>query len=84
MKEQASQGETETLLIFPRSPAASRTDPLTEGLEQATVGRPHSEGPSCSHIADRTGRQQGLQRVVVMKPEGYLTIVIVRKWDISH
>ena len=30
---------SQTLLIFPRSPAARRTDPLTEGLEQAIAGR---------------------------------------------
>ena len=28
---------SQTLLIFPRLPAARRTDPLTEGLEQATL-----------------------------------------------
>ena len=30
------RGPSQTLLIFPRSPAARRTNPLTEGLEQAT------------------------------------------------
>ena len=41
--ERGGSGKTQTLLIFSRSPATRRTDPLTEGLEQAT-GIPDHKG----------------------------------------